>query len=106
MVVMAYLRKYSKYIIAIAVVYLAICGGFVLVMRKPVLFSKVMRQLPDATMAVFPFKPLWYAARWGNLRVGDPAPGFTLQAADRRSSVSLASFHGQKPVVLVFGSYT
>ena len=106
MVVMPYVRRYRKFIPAIALVYTAICGGFFHVMRKPVLFSSVMRHVPDATTAVFPFKPLWYAARWGSLCVGDPAPGFVLVTADRQSSVSLALFRGQKPVVLVFGSYT
>ncbi len=65
-----------------------------------------MRHLPDATMDVFPFKALWYVARSGSFRVGDAAPGFNLPTADRQSSISLASFRGQKPVVLVFGSYT
>jgi hypothetical protein len=106
MMVMAYIRKSRKYIAAFAVVYLGISAGFMYVMRSPVEFSRVMRHVPDATMAVFPFKALWYVARWGSLQVGDPAPGFTLPTADRQSSVSLASFRGQKPVVLVFGSYT
>jgi hypothetical protein len=76
------------------------------VMRNPVQFSSVMRRVPDATMAVFPFKYMWYVARSGSLGIGDPAPGFNLPTADRSSSVSLASFRGRKPVVLVFGSYT
>jgi hypothetical protein len=103
---MSYIRKYRGHFVALAFVYLAISMGFMFVMRRPILFSRVMRHLPDATMAVFPFKALWYVARAGSLSVGDPAPGFTLPTADRQSSVSLASFRGQKPVVLVFGSYT
>ena len=101
-----YLRKSSKYWISLVVLYGAIAAGFLVVMRQPRLFSSVMRRVPDATMAVFPFKSLWYVARAGRLRVGDQAPGFGLPAADRQSTVSLASFRGQKPVVLVFGSYT
>jgi peroxiredoxin len=69
-------------------------------------FSKVMRHVPDPMMMVFPFKPLWYVARWGSLKVGDAAPGFNLVSADKQSSVSLASFRRARPVVLVFGSYT
>jgi hypothetical protein len=103
---MIYLRKYRMFIYAFAAVYLAISAGLVIVMRRPVVFSKVMRHVPDAAMMVFPFKPLWYLARWGSLKVGDPAPGFDLPTADNQSSVSLASFRGQRPVVLVFGSYT
>ena len=100
------LRPYRKFAAAFVVIYVAISAALLLVMRRPVVFSKVMRHVPDATMMVFPFKALWYAARWGGLRVGDPAPGFNLPAADRQSSVSLASFRGQKPVMLIFGSYT
>jgi hypothetical protein len=39
------------------------------------------------------------------LKVGETAPNFTLPtAADRTKQVTLSSFRGQKPVVLVFGS--
>lgn len=103
---MNYVRKYRKYLAALAIVYVAISGGLLYVMRQPILFSRVMRHVPDPMMAVFPFKGLWYVARWGALKVGDPAPSFNLPTADRQSSVSLASFQRQKPVVLVFGSYT
>jgi hypothetical protein len=103
---MKYLRKYRVFLYALAAVYLAISAGLVVVMRRPILFSEVMRHVPDATMAVFPFKPLWNLARWGGLRVGDPAPPFNLPTADNHSAISLASFSGQRPVVLIFGSYT
>ncbi len=103
---MTYLRKYRVFLYAFAAVYLAISAGLLIVMRRPIIFSEVMRHVPDATMMIFPFKPLWYMARWGGLRVGDPAPPFNLPTADNQSSVSLATFRGQRPVVLVFGSYT
>jgi hypothetical protein len=103
---MKYVRKYRKYLAVLAIVYLAISGELLYVMRQPILFSRVMRHVPDPMMAVFPFKGLWYVARWGTLKVGDPAPSFNLPTADRQSSVSLASFQRHKPVVLVFGSYT
>jgi peroxiredoxin len=48
----------------------------------------------------------WNFARGGALQVGDLAPDFTLQSADRRASVHLSSFRGKQPVLLVFGSYT
>lgn len=38
--------------------------------------------------------------------VGQPAADFTLETADGRGKVALASFRGVKPVVLIFGSYT
>ncbi len=40
------------------------------------------------------------------LRAGDPAPTFELETLDRKAKVKLSSFRGQKPVVLIFGSYT
>jgi hypothetical protein len=103
---MVYLRKYRKFAVAFAAVYLAISAGLVIVMRRPILFSEVMRHVPDPMMGVFPFKRLWFLARAGRLKVGDPAPGFNLPTADRQSAVSLASFRRQRPVVLIFGSYT
>jgi hypothetical protein len=42
----------------------------------------------------------------GALRVGDVAPTFTLKSLDGESETALASFRGEKPVVLLFGSYT
>ena len=40
------------------------------------------------------------------LKVGDEAPVFNLQTWERDAEVSLASFKGTRPVVLIFGSYT
>lgn len=44
--------------------------------------------------------------REGNLAVGDRAPDATLVALDGRSPVSVLDGDPQKPLVLVFGSYT
>src|SRR5688500_17785707 len=45
--------------------------------------------------------------RYGDtLRVGDVAPDFTLPDQKRKTEVTLSSYRGKKPVVLVFGSYT
>jgi hypothetical protein len=100
------MKKVRKFAAAFVVAYLALAAGLPVVMRRPILFGEVMRHVPDPLMMVFPFKQLWFLARAGRLKVGDPAPSFNLPAADKHSSVSLASFRGQKPVVLVFGSYT
>ena len=40
------------------------------------------------------------------LREGDQAPDFTLNMMDGDETVTLSSFHGDRPVALVFGSYT
>ncbi len=39
-------------------------------------------------------------------QVGDLAPDFTLKTQDGQKTFNLASFRGNKPVVLTFGSYT
>jgi peroxiredoxin len=49
---------------------------------------------------------MWLWARKGHLTEGDPAPDFTLSTPDRAGRVTLSSHRGQRPVVLVFGSYT
>jgi hypothetical protein len=42
----------------------------------------------------------------GATRVGDPAPDFKLKGLGQKDeTVVLSSFKGQKPVVLIFGSY-
>jgi peroxiredoxin len=44
--------------------------------------------------------------RDGALRVGDHAPDFTLSPSDGGLPITLSAFRGQRPVALVFGSYT
>ena len=39
-------------------------------------------------------------------KVGDEAPDFELFGIDGRDSVRLSNFRGEKPVALVFGSFT
>jgi hypothetical protein len=41
-----------------------------------------------------------------DLKVGDPAPDFSLTCLETNAPVRLSSFQGKKPVVLIFGSYT
>ena len=100
------MKKFRQLVATCAVAYVALLGGILAVMHRPVLFGEVMRHVPDPLMMIIPFKQLWFLARAGKLRVGDMAPGFNLPTADRHASVSIASLRGQKPVVLVFGSYT
>ena len=40
------------------------------------------------------------------IKVGDTAPDFTLPRLKEAGAVKLSSYQGQKPVVLIFGSYT
>jgi hypothetical protein len=95
-----------KVVLVLAVLYVAASAGLYWVMRQPPeVFGGVMRYVP-MPMMVLPFKPLWLRARAGHLKVGDAAPDFALATYDKKSSVQLSYLRGQKPVVLVFGSYT
>ena|SRR5215472_6447468 len=101
------MRTWQKMVIGIVLLYAIICGAALAVMyQTPERFGRVMMHVPGAALVVLPFKPLWFAARSGRLRVGDTAPGFALTTQDQKATVQLASFRTSQPVVLVFGSYT
>ena len=74
--------------------------------QPPDAFGHFMEKLPMPLMLAFPFETLWNHARAGTVNIGDPAPDFRLPTLDRASTVQLSQFHGDRPVVLVFGSYT
>jgi len=100
-------RFAAKLAAALVTIYLALLAGLYAIMcQPPEVFGSVMRHVPGMAFMVFPFRPLWMHARAGHLKVGDPAPDFTLETQDKKSQVRLSSFRGVKPVVLVFGSYT
>ena len=90
------------------VLYLAFTGGlFFLMLQPPPVFAKTVAKVPDPVLfLLMPFRWLWLLARQGDLKVGDEAPDFCLQTTDKKAAVKLSAFRGQKPVVLVFGSYT
>lgn len=94
-------------VVALAVVYgLAVVGLWVAMQRPPDQFTRFMSRVPPPAMMALPFRSLWLQARGGSLRVGNVAPDFELDTLDRKARVRLGSLRGQKPVVLVFGSYT
>ena len=73
----------------------------------PGTFGKVMSKMPGPVpFLLFPFETLWTHARSGNLKIGDPAPDFSLIKQDKSGRVQLSALTAQQPVVLVFGSYT
>ena len=74
--------------------------------QPPETFGAIMARMPSVAMIVLPFKPLWLSARGGTLQPGDLAPDFTLPILHGDRSVTLSAEYRQKPVVLVFGSYT
>ena len=85
------------------------CVALYGVMRKtPEQFGQVMAKIPGPVpFLVLPFETLWMRARAGRLQVGSTAPDFMLTKLDKSGQVQLSSLTAQqKPVVLVFGSYT
>jgi len=74
--------------------------------QTPAQFGAIMAHVPTVAMIVLPFRPLWMSARAGALTVGSPAPDFALPMLHGDRVVTLSEEIRQKPVVLVFGSYT
>jgi hypothetical protein len=100
-------RKVLKILGGLVAVYVVTCGTlFAAMLQSPDAFARNMKHVPWAAFMVLPFKTLWMTARSGHVRVGDTAPDFSLEGADHKSHFQLSSLRGQKPVVLVFGSYT
>jgi hypothetical protein len=79
---------------------------YVAMKQPPETFGAIMAKVPTVSMIILPFEPLWMSARKGTLEVGDRAPDFTLPALDDGHLVSLSAETRERPVVLVFGSYT
>jgi len=82
-------------------------GSFYYAMKQPPeTFSRVMMHVGPAPFLLFPFETMWKHARGGTLQAGNPAPDFRLPLLDGSGSVELSSFRANRPVVLIFGSYT
>ena len=94
-------------VVALVIVYSALSAALLVAMKQtPTKFATVMSKLPMVSMIVLPFEPLWNVARAGDLKIGDLAPDFRLRTYEKSSWVQLSSFRGDRPVVLIFGSYT
>jgi hypothetical protein len=102
------LRTLLFLLTAIAITYAAFGAFMWRTMRQPPEdFARVMAKMPGPVVfLLFPFETLWLHARAGTLHFGDPAPDFSLQKLDHSGPVQLSVLNSQKPVVLVFGSYT
>ena len=80
---------------------------YAIMLLPPAQFATVIGKVPaEAVFPVLPFARLWSWARAGSLDVGDIAPDFNLKTHDGASRVRLSGHRGERPVVLVFGSYT
>jgi hypothetical protein len=97
----------AKVALALVGLYAALTAVlFGVMLQSPDRFAATMKHVPWPAFVALPFKPLWQVARAGNVNVGDMAPDFSLESPDHKSSLRLSSLRGEKPVVLVFGSYT
>lgn len=75
--------------------------------QPPETFGRVMAKMPaTAVFLTAPFETMWTRARSGHLHAGDPAPDFALMTPGGSDPVRLSAVAAEKPVVLVFGSYS
>jgi len=94
-------------VVALVVAEAALCvGAYWAMCQPPDKFGGIVARTPMPLMMAVPFETFWTRARGGSVNAGDPAPDFHLPTLDHKSSVQLSSFRGDRPVVLVFGSYT
>ncbi len=101
------MKTVIRIFVALLVVYgLCTAGFYGAMLQPPETFGAIMSKTPMVAMMILPFQPLWMSARRGTLRTGDMAPDFTLPTLDRNSSVTLSAEMRERPVVLIFGSYT
>lgn len=99
---------FLRVVAAIVVLYLC-CAGFIWwsMHQSPEVFGRVMKRMPgEFVFLLFPFETMWTYARAGSLNIGDPAPDFSLAKQEKDGVVRLSALNREKPVVLIFGSYT
>ena len=102
------LRWISYVAVGLVVVYIVL-GAAVLsaMLAPPERFGQFMKRMPAPLVwGALPAQRMWLWARRGDLSVGDAAPDFTLRRQGRSGRITLSSYRAQRPVVLVFGSYT
>ena len=106
------MKKTAKWlargVLALVALYVAFFTAVLTAMlQPPERFGQFMRHAPAPLVWGFlPAPRMWLWARDGTLKEGEAAPDFTLPTLDRSTKVALSSHRGQRPVVLVFGSYT
>ena len=74
--------------------------------QPPETFGRIMSHMPTPAYFLFPFETMWTQARAGHLAVGETAPDLSVITLTDKTPLELSSLWSQKPVVLVFGSYT
>jgi hypothetical protein len=99
--------RITKTAASFAVLYSLMLGGFYYAMKQPPeTFSRLMMHTGPVPFLLFPFETMWKQARAGALQVGNLAPDFRLPLLDGSGLVDLSTFRANRPVVLIFGSYT
>ena len=96
-------------VVALALLYGVLFSAVAIaMMQPPERFGAFMKRMPaPVVFGALPASRMWLWARRGDLAEGDLAPDFSLRTTqDRARRVSLSSYRGDRPVVLVFGSYT
>jgi hypothetical protein len=97
----------STGLLLLGLLWLCFVGYIGWAMRQPPeVFGHVMSRMPMPAYFLFPFETMWTRARKGTLHVGDTAPGLTVQTLDTQLPAALSELWKDRPVVLVFGSYT
>jgi hypothetical protein len=100
-------RGLAATLAALFCLWLSFLGYIAWAMRQPPdVFGHVMARLPMPAFFLLPFETMWTPARKGTLNPGSAAPDFTVTKLDGHVPVRLASLWEERPVVLVFGSYT
>ena len=104
-----FVKPALKVLVVLVLVYVIGCLSLLAAMyQPPSRFGRIMAKIENPVVfMLFPFKRLWFVARGGDLKPGDAAPDFVLpKQGARNETVRLSAFQGNRPVVLVFGSYT
>ena len=104
-------RRLRRWLLPVAGVLFPAWIGFLVYInwamhQSPEVFGHVMAQLPMPAYFVIPFETLWSRARAGHVNPGDAAPSFAVKRLEDKTPVEMGSLWAEKPVVLVFGSYT
>ena len=104
-------KTWLRWTLSIASVCIALWIGLVgyvawAMRQPPEVFGSAMARMPMPAYFVLPFETLWMRGRHGHLEVGDTAPALQVKRLNETTPVDLGSLWAERPVVLVFGSYT
>ena len=102
------MKWFVRVVVVLITAYTVLFGAVLLAMvQPPERFGQIIKHAPmPLVWGVLPGPRMWMWARRGALKEGDEAPDFTLKTYDGKGRVTLSSYRGERPAVLVFGSYT